>query len=115
MNQTATNRCHICHAEAVTELVNFGNQALCNRFLSKPGEKEALFPFAVGQCSTSGLVQFSNPISPDELRARVDWITYNEQEGHLDDLVETICELPGVSSNYSVGAISFKDDTFLTR
>jgi Putative zinc binding domain/C-methyltransferase C-terminal domain/Methyltransferase domain len=109
------NKCHVCASTAVATLLDFGNQALSNRFLNNPQKPEDLFPLALGQCEGCGLIQISNPTSPDELRPRFDWITYNEQEGHLDHLVETICALPGIGKDAHIGAISFKDDSTLSR
>jgi hypothetical protein len=107
--------CHICQSSGVETLLDFGPQALSNRYLSSPEESEPLFPFVLGQCADCGLIQIPDSISPSELKPRFDWITYNEQEGHLDDLVEKICQLPGVTTEAVIGAISFKDDTTLAR
>lgn len=96
-------------------LIDFGPQALCNRFLARTDETETLFGLALGQCQTCGLIQIVSPVAPVELKPRFDWITYNEQEGHLDDMVDRICRLPCVNKNSSVGAISFKDDSTVAR
>ena len=69
----------------------------------------------MSQCSDCGLVQISKKISPVELKPRFDWITYNEQEGHLDDLVDKVCQLSGLTTASTIGAISFKDDSTITR
>jgi hypothetical protein len=107
--------CHACNSKCITNLLDCGDQVLCNRYVQAPQEIEARFPFALGQCGVCGLVQISQPVAAAELKARFDWIRYNEQEGHLDDLVETICGLPGVTTVSSVGALSFKDDTTVER
>ena len=44
-----------------------------------------------------------------------DWITYNEPEGHLDELVDTLMALPGVGPGAVAGGVSFKDDSTLAR
>ena len=81
----------------------------------EPLEQENLFPLELGECASCGLIQISHPASPEELRPRFDWITYNEQEGHLDDLAEKISALPGLRPQADIGAISFKDDSTLAR
>src|SRR5690348_10127780 len=106
--------CHVCEAAKVETLLDFGPQALSNRFLPEPQE-EALFPFVLGQCAECGMIQIPKPIPPTELKARFDWIRYNEQEGHLDDMVRRVVELPGLDKDSSIGAISFKDDSTVAR
>src|SRR5438876_12285474 len=78
----AMTACHVCGSDRVETLLDFGAQALSNRFLAEP-QGEALFPFVLGQCAQCGMIQIPNPIPPAELKARFDWIRYNEQEGHL--------------------------------
>ena len=108
-------RCIICGEGAVEPLLDFGPQALCNRYLARADEPEALFDLALGQCDGCGLIQIVSPASPKEVKPRFDWLTYSEQEGHLDDLVERVCAQPGVNKDSVVGAISFKDDSTVAR
>ena len=107
--------CIICGGGAVEPLLDFGPQALCNRFLARADEPEALFGLALGQCDGCGLIQIVSPAPPKEVKPRFAWITYGEQEGHLDDLVERVCAQPGVNRDSVVGAISFKDDSTVAR
>ena len=108
-------RCLICGEGAVEPLLDFGPQALCNRYLARADEAEALFGLALGQCEGCGLIQIVWPAAPKEVKPRFDWLTYSEQEGHLDDLVERVCAQPGVNQDSVVGAISFKDDSTVAR
>jgi len=55
--------CHMCRASEVIELIDFGPQPICNRFLKSPDEKEATFPMRIGQCGACGLVQAIDPVS----------------------------------------------------
>ena len=109
------NNCIICGCGAVESLIDFGPQALCNRYLARADDPEALFGLALGQCQACGLIQILSPVPPTELKPKFDWITYNEQEGHLDDMVERVCALPGFHENSAIGAVSFKDDSTLVR
>src|SRR6267142_2210684 len=113
MNRPASP-CHLCGFGRLRELLDFGPQALSNRYLQST-EKEDLFPFVLAQCEECGLIQIPNPVAPSALKARFDWIRYNEQEGHLDDMVEKIRRLPRAGPDSVVGAISFKDDTTVAR
>jgi hypothetical protein len=104
--------CHLCKSASVETLIDFGPQPICNRFLASPTEPEAVFPMVMEQCQACGLIQSTQPVPADELRPRVDWITYNEPEGHLDDLADKLAKLPGVKT---FAGITFKDDTLLRR
>ncbi|HBH00795.1 MAG TPA: SAM-dependent methyltransferase [Candidatus Rokubacteria bacterium] len=107
--------CRLCHLARVEPLLDLGEHALCNRFLSSPTADEAAFPFTLGQCGACGVVQLLAPVAAHELKPRFDWIVYREPEGHLDDLVDGLCRLPGVSPTSVVGGISMKDDSTLER
>lgn len=107
--------CLACPSPAVGTLLDLGHQALSNRFLSTPDETEETFPLALGQCPQCGLIQCLQPAPPAQLRARFDWIRYNEAEGHLDEWVSRITQLPGVNRSTVIGAVSFKDDSTLDR
>jgi hypothetical protein len=104
--------CQLCKAPQVETLIDFGPQPICNRFPKTATETEALFPMLLEQCRVCGLVQTTQPVPADELRPRVDWITYNEPEGHLDTLADKLARLPGVKT---FAGITFKDDTLLRR
>jgi hypothetical protein len=96
-------------------LLDFGLQALSNRYLQGEHEQEQRFSFRLGQCGNCGTIQVQNPIPVHELKARFDWIRYNEQEAHLDDMVAKILALHKLTERSVIGAISFKDDTTLAR
>lgn len=109
-------KCLLCGSPTAAPLIDFGCQPLCNRFLATPTETEATFPLALDLCSACGLVQLATPPPVDELRPRFDWLTYNEPEGHLDELAADIVRLPGITpENASLCGISFKDDSLLFR
>jgi hypothetical protein len=108
--------CLLCGTPTAAPLIDFGHQPLCNRFLATSMETEAAFRLELDLCRACGLVQLGSPAPVDELRPRVDWLTYNEPEGHLDDLAVDIARLPGITpANASLCGISFKDDSLLCR
>jgi len=106
--------CAICRQYPCQELIGFGEQPICHHFLAG-AETEATHPLALGQCSSCGLVQLIDPVPPEKLVPRFDWIRYNEPEAHLDALVERLTALPGVSKASNIGAASFNDDSLLRR
>jgi SAM-dependent methyltransferase len=107
--------CRLCRAEQMEPLLDFGLQPICNRFLASADETEATFPLRLGQCRACGVVQATACPPAAELRPRFDWITYNEPEGHLDRLADTIAALPGLTKNSTICGVSFKDDSLLRR
>lgn len=106
--------CAICRKFPCQELIGFGEQPICHHFLAS-GEAEATHPLALGLCPACGLVQLTDPVPPEKLVPRFDWIRYNEPEAHLDSLVERLAALPGISKTSSIGAASFNDDSLLRR
>jgi hypothetical protein len=106
--------CHTCNA-AVNCLLDFGSQPICNHFLVRPDAPEITVPLRIGQCSACGLVQLNDLIPVDNIRAPWDWIVYNEPEGHLEELVERVSALPGITLHSQIGGIVFGGDTTIAR
>jgi len=74
-----------------------------------------MHPLVVGQCTACGLVQLIAPMAPAMVKSRFEWLTYNEPEGHLDDLVTRLCRLPGIGRDARIVGLTYKDDTTLAR
>lgn len=107
--------CCICKSVAVELLMDFDKQPMSNRFLSSIENEEFKHPFCLGYCKSCSLVQLINPASRYDLRARFNWITYQEPEGHLDKLVEMISQLSGITSKSSFLGVSDYEDSTLER
>ena len=107
-------KCSICRKNKVIENLNFGQQPVWHRFLRTPQE-EYTHPIKMGQCHNCGTVQLIDLISVSELKPRFDWLTCTEPEAHLDQLVETLSNLPGITNDSKICGISFKDDSTLER
>jgi len=107
--------CSLCRSDELAPLLDLGLQPVSNRFLRTPNEREDRFPIALRQCAACGLVQIDEPVPARALVPPHDWITYNEPEGHLDELVDTLMALPGVGPGAVAGGVSFKDDSTLAR
>src|SRR5689334_17626978 len=76
--------CRICGRASIRQRLDFGPQAIRNRFLRSHEESEYRHALAVGCCCACGLMQLADPPPVAELCPRFDWIQYNEPEGHLD-------------------------------
>lgn len=107
--------CRCCGTEGVQPFLDFGPQPPSNRFERADVHQRDTHPLIVGQCIACGLVQLINPMSPSMVKSRFEWLTYNEPESHLDDLVSRLCRLPGIGRDSRVIGLTYKDDTTLAR
>jgi len=107
--------CLCCGNTDLEMIIDFGEQPPSNRYqqdADSPSEKHGL-KFAY--CTQCGLPQLVDPMQLDSVRSRYEWITYNEPEGHLDDLVQRVLHLIDDRADVRVTGISYKDDTTLER
>ena len=109
------NKCQICSTEQLSILLDLGPQPLCNRFKTDPNEHEFYHPLILGQCQNCGLIQLPNPVPPEEIIPRVEWLKYNEPEGHLDDLADILCNIEDLPKKPVAFGITYKDDSLLKR
>jgi SAM-dependent methyltransferase len=80
-------------------------QPVSHRFLASATEPEALHEMKLRVCADCALVQAAVPPPPDALRPVFDWISYNEPEAHLDELVTSLAALPGMNPESRIGTI----------
>ena len=96
--------------------LDLGLQPISNRFLTSPRDSSPLFPLALTISKKTGDIKIKQPFPVSELRPRYSWLTTCfEPEDHLDDFVDELIDLTGISSNSRIGAFSFKDDSTLRR
>ena len=107
--------CRVCGSQNIVFMLDAGLQPVSNRYVANPGEKEDLFPLKFDLCRNCGMMQLAELVPAAELKPRVDWITYNEPEDHLDSMVEMLAGLKGMSADAFFLGVSFKDDTTLRR
>jgi C-methyltransferase C-terminal domain/Putative zinc binding domain/Methyltransferase domain len=107
--------CRVCGCDWAPEHLDFGPQALRNRFLRSPEETEFTHPLSLGVCCSCGIVQLAEPPPIEELRPRFGWIAYNEPERHLDELADMLAKLPGITPRSTFAGLTYKDDSTLVR
>lgn len=107
--------CRSCQSSNVAELLDYGYQPICNRFLDKITGRERHFPLGLSQCRACGLLQLTEVIPPAELAPRYTWISYNEAEGHLDRMVAEILRAGKIARNAIIYGLSDKDVSTLAR
>jgi SAM-dependent methyltransferase len=105
----------LCCGGKVNVLVDFGSQTPSNRFELPETPVTDRHPLVAGQCGDCGLFQLIDPMAPAMVKSRFEWLTYNEPEGHLDDLVSRLCRLPGLGPDSRIAGLTYKDDTTLAR
>ncbi len=96
-------------------ILNLGNQPVSNRFKRKIDQKTLNVKLKLIQEIETGLIRLNKPTNPKYLMPKVNWITYNEPEEHLDLIVDEINHNFFKNNKIVVGGISFKDDTTLER
>ena len=87
-----------------------GSLPVCNRFVVDTALDEYAHPMVIGQCQACGLVQISDPMPASEILPRHEWITYKEPTDHLDQLMDVVTNLPGITKDSVFCGISYKDD-----
>jgi cupin fold WbuC family metalloprotein len=107
--------CRVCNTGLIVKLLDVGEQPVSNRFVKDTSLTEYTHSMSIGQCNACALLQIINPVPANELVTPYDWITYNEPEGHLDEVSNIITNLPSINKDSSFMGISFKEDTTLQR
>ena len=120
MNETITATqtvtiCRTCKLSKVEEVLDFGLQALSNRFRQQGDGIEYKHPLKVGFCHNCGLVQLTSLVPIEEMRPRFSWIKYNEAEGHLDQVADYLANLPGITDKSKIVGLTYKEESLLRR
>lgn len=110
-----THTCRLCRRDVIRDWLDFGPQAIRNRFLHSPDEPQFTHPLAIGCCPACGTVQLADPPPVEELQPRFGWLSYNEPERHLDDLAGVLTQLPGITRDSTFAGLTYKDDSTLAR
>ncbi|WP_316207211.1 MULTISPECIES: methyltransferase domain-containing protein [unclassified Bradyrhizobium] len=107
--------CLVCGAQEVKQALDLGSQPVASFFLPERDTAEHAVDLALGQCATCGTIQLMKPVSHQALIPPYDWLFAREPEEHLDQVVEQIVALPGVTTDCVIGALTSKDDTTIDR
>jgi len=106
--------CLICKSPNLTTELDLGAHAISSFFQTSPVEALPLYPMALGQCPDCGTIQLMQPVPHAALLPPYLFLA-REPEEHLDDTVARIVAMDRVSSDMTVGALTFKDDTTVDR
>ena len=108
-------KCIACKANQVDLVLNLGLQPPSNRYIKNYDEVIDRHALLLGQCNNCGHLQLIDPMPVEMVSPRVDWIHYNEPEGHLDDVVEMFTKLPGLNRMSHIKGLTYKEDTTIGR
>jgi hypothetical protein len=108
-------QCISCSNISVKLLLDFNQQPPSNRFFRNESAVHDSHLLALGQCSNCGLIQLIDPMSEDMVRSHHVWLSYNEPEGHLDQMISDLILLTGLKTDARIVGLSYKDDTSLSR
>jgi hypothetical protein len=89
-------------------IFDFGEQPVSNRYLLNKNDKAPTFSMELRLEKDSGLLHLGKSFPVEELKPQFDWLTCFEPENHLDNMIETIVKLPGISSDSIIGAYTLK-------
>lgn len=109
---TATRTCALCTRRTVETLVDFGEHPIAHQLLQAPDERPYTHPVLLGCCTSCGLTQLVDPIPPERLYDRYNWLSSWKWNPHEPRLLELIAALP-VARDALVVEIGSNDGSFL--
>ena len=89
-----------------------------NRFvivILKLNLKRVSISLILSQCPVDGLLQLGKPWPANQVRPKLEWISYIEPEAHLDDMTDRIIQMKGVTKESFIVGLSYKDEPVLSR
>ena len=105
--------CTLCESKSVRKGLILAGQPLSNRFIDQTQNDIPTVDIALGLCESCGVIQLTTLPNIDDVRPIYSWLTYNEPEGHLDDVVEHL--MPLLAQNANIIGATYKDETTLRR
>lgn len=98
------------------KIIDLGYQPITNRYVRDSDNSSILkFPLGLEVDKNSGVICLNPAMPYDELRPRVPWIKAFEPEDHLDELVNRLISLPGITKESIFSGYSFKDASTIKR
>jgi SAM-dependent methyltransferase len=105
--------CRLCGADALEEVLNFGNQPVAHHYPNHPGADEYAHAFVIDRCLGCGFLQIADPIPPDRLYSdNASYITSHQIQHQMDDELATLF---GLCDPQHVLEIACNDGDFLLR
>lgn len=107
--------CLVCRAAEVAPELDVGAWPVASFFTRSADEPERPVRLQLGQCGRCGTIQLVEPVSHELLVPPYDWLFAREPEDHLDEVVDNLRALPGITTDSVVAGHNSKDDTTVDR
>ena len=108
-------KCLCCLKKSVTTLIDFGSHPPSNRFEKIGTIEKDRHRLRIGQCLGCGMIQLIDAMRPNMVKSHYKWIKYNEPEGHLDALVDSLIKRIGEDKTTKIFGLTYKDSSILER
>jgi len=110
-----STECISCGRNSVTASLDLGMQPPSNRYTQAGTVDKQSHALTFGQCTSCALIQLVKPMPSEMMRSRYEWVTYNEPEDHLDQMVDRLIHVLRPLPNSRIIGLTYKDDSTLMR
>jgi hypothetical protein len=107
--------CQVCRSSRVTPQLDVGAHPVSSFYLPRQDGPETAHRVVLAQCEDCGTIQLVRPVPHTALVSPYDWLFAREPEDHLDEVVDRLCALPGITTGSAIAGLTSKDDTTLDR
>lgn len=106
--------CHLCGEFKLLLLIDFGKHPIAHRFLDDPNQEEYLHNVVILFCENCGLIQLGNPIPPEKLYSKYNWLSSWKWNPHIPRLVKLIDRLcSDLNEQSKIVEVGSNDGSFL--
>ena len=105
--------CHLCRKRDLLSLIDFGEHPIAHHFLTEPSEEEYIHRVDLRFCEDCGHFQLTNPIPPERLYTRYNWLSSWKPQPHVPRLVQLIEGLPALKPTSRIIEVGSNDGSFL--
>jgi len=95
--------------------LDVGAHPVSSFYLARRDAPETAYGMVMAQCQDCGTIQLTRPVQHTALVPPYDWLFAREPEDHLDEIVDKLFALPGITTASSIAGLTAKDDTTLDR
>lgn len=95
-------------------ILDLGKQPVTNQFSKKHNKKSKKYNLKLVQDLNTGIIKIEKPFPFKSLTPKVKWIQYNEPEGHIKDLFNTIYK-KHLKKNDKVLGLTYKDNSLIQK
>ncbi len=106
--------CRLCGNPHLSLLLDLGEHPIAHRLLEKRDQQEYTHSVRLSYCENCGFVQLDDPIPPENLYTRYNWLSSWKWNPHVTRQVELIGELfPELDEESNILEVGCNDGSFL--